>query len=133
MKEKKFILWILMSIALLIVAIPTIPHHHHSATTICLNEPEYDEQGEPIHPIDHGTCEAGCITHIKAIKSDIDQATTLKQTDIQLFKIIFNISLLTLLADSSLYHQHSTTYLERYYHTFLHPNHGLRAPPFIFG
>ena len=132
MMEKKLITGLLLCITLLIVVIPTIPHHHHDATSICLNSPEYDDEGSPSIPIDHSACGDNCVTHIKAIHSDVTKSIQFEEFSFQLFNIQLTKFVITFLCNSTNRSEYLTLYLEKLYPTPITSPHGLRAPPYRY-
>ena len=145
MLKKKFIAWTLACIALLMIAIPTIPHHHHKDMyTICLNTSDdamdssglcdCDLKGDCQHQqgpsSDKKTCTSGCITNINAIKLDMSDIDHLQPFDFQLFNIHISELLISFLCPDKHLGHCDTLYIEKEHFVPLIAPFGKRATPF---
>ncbi|WP_018109265.1 DUF6769 family protein [Bacteroides propionicifaciens] len=144
MTKKRFITWILACVALVIVAIPTIPHHHHSNMLgICMNVDDdvmgLDEICYCAVECKHSTnstadkedCNGkGCPASMHAIKAGTNQVQ-FEQNTLQLFNLNISEFVIVFLSSKSEIKSLDTLYLNNYYTTPPADIKSRRAPPFI--
>lgn len=144
MLKKKFIVWILACVALLIIAMPAIPHHHHSDRyTICLTDGElamdstemcYCVTGNCEHDHmadDKSECDITCPTHIHAIKSSSDDHLLFEQVTLQLFNIQISEFVILYLSGNKDFDREKSIHVEKFYATPTVDIRDGRAPPYF--
>lgn len=65
-KEKKYIIYLLLMVSIIMLAVPVFPHHHHADGHICMKndvEPSCCHTPHHHHPAGHPNCchDKGCI------------------------------------------------------------------------
>lgn len=145
--SKNFIIWTLACIALFMIAIPIIPHHHHDDMyTICLNAKDDALKDlrlncncnsscnhEPLSTSlpDTKTCSDGCITNIHAIKYNLTDHIQFEQQIFQLFNIQISDFLISFLSPIKRLDEVKSVYINTLYREPLVDFSSLRAPPYF--
>ena len=63
MKKKRYITYFLFFISMVMLAVPVIPHHHHSDGLVCMKDDLAANCCEHRHtPADKHCCNTGCVT-----------------------------------------------------------------------
>ena len=124
-----------MAIALLLIAVPTIPHHHHynkqeicllddvDALNCCLNH------GTPNSDCNHNSCTTDCITNFNGITPQQSDNFKISLPVVQLFTIQFSEYIAQFLSPIKTLAQYPVIYIETLHEIAFFTNHGLRAPP----
>ena len=114
MKQKRYIVWILIVVNLIMLTAAVIPHHHHREI-LCLQ-----------HDIDN--CKVCCVT--KAFCFVQQQNTNYSPVDYLPPVTLFTLAdILNLLPPEEEIHIDSFAYIEFLHGTCLVSSSGLRAPP----
>ena len=132
-------------VALIIIAMPAIPHHHHSNMyNICLNSgdvamqldelcccPDHDCGHEHTTPSDKKTCDNTCPSTIHAVKFNTDDHADFGQVTLQLFNVEISQFVILYLAGNKEFTKEYNINVEKYYSTPPNDIKSRRAPPVI--
>ena len=141
--KKKFIIWALACVALLIIAMPVIPHHHHSDRySICLRDAEIVMDFDQCHCVsgncsheqdkeDKTDCDATCPTHIHAVKSSSDDHLLFEQVTLQLFNIQISEFVILYLSGNKEFDTAESIHVEKFYAAPPADIRDGRAPPYF--
>lgn len=127
----RFTLMLIVSITMLIA--PVMPHHHHSATEICMrhdinpDDMHHHQQSNPEHQDEDPCCNNDCMTKFHSLLSSIDIDWSPQHTVIMVLFDDFTISYL--LAPQERLLKRNYIYIETL-HSVTFTNHvSRRGPP----
>ena len=133
-KEKKYIIYLLLMVSIIMLAVPVFPHHHHADGHICMKndvEPSCCHTPHHHHPAGHPNCchDKGCIA------SHFVQRTPRTERQAPAPRpVLLPASLIALIGQLSVSDDfYQTTsyspYIESLHGDYIARASGLRAPP----
>ncbi len=131
-KEKKYIVYLLFLVSIIMLAVPVFPHHHHADGLICMkNDVEPSCCHTPHHPAGHPNCchDKGCIAShfVQRTPRTERQAPVLKPV---LLPAVLSTFLRQLYAFGEPCQPVSySPYIESLHGVYIARASGLRAPP----
>ena len=133
-KEKKYIVYLLFLVSIIMLAVPVVPHHHHAGALICMNndvEPSCCHTPHHHHPAGHPNCchDKGCIAShfVQRTPRTERQAPVLKPV---LLPAVLSTFLRQLYAFGEPCQPVSySPYIESLHGVYIARASGLRAPP----
>lgn len=133
-KEKKYIVYLLFLVSIIMLAVPVFPHHHHADGLICMKndvEPSCCHTPHHHHPAGHPNCchDKGCIAShfVQRTPRTERQAPVLKPV---LLPVVLSTFLRQLYAFGEPCQPVSySPYIESLHGVYIARASGLRAPP----
>lgn len=132
MKKKRYITYFLFFISMVMLAVPVIPHHHHSDGLVCMKDDLAANCCEHRHtPADKHCCNTGCVTTniVQQTPSSDNDAWAHPNIPWTVTLFFESISKLLVLSENDLKRQ-DRIYIEFLHGTCITRATGLRAPPY---
>lgn len=130
MKNKRYIVCFLLLVSMIMLAVPTIPHHHHGNGIICMKNDVTPDSPCPVHHHsgNDACCSDGCLARF-------DSPTPAGQADHGPQYVFIAILFTDFIIENLFKPQEQRikkyyAYRESLHGTDIHRTHSLRAPPF---
>ena len=133
LKNKRYILYFLLVISMIMLAVPVIPHHHHADGMICMKPDVTPEAQCPAHNHHHendSCCSNECLARFSSPVPNV-------QTDLGPQHVFIAILFTDFIIENLLRPQERQLTNEYVYRESLHGTNitrafALRAPPYVF-
>jgi hypothetical protein len=133
MDFRMFRIWLMAFVSIVMLAVPVVPHHHHSATEICLrhdinpDDIHHHQQSNPEHNDEDPCCNSECQTKLHTLLSSLHIDVAPQHTITMVLFDDFTISCLFSSREQLL--KRNDVYIEKLHSITLTKQNSRRGPP----
>lgn len=133
MRNDKMKMIFMLVVSIIMLAVPVVPHHHHSINSICLRQDinpddmHCHQQDNPEHQDEDPCCNNDCITRLHTLLASLNVDLSPQHTLVMVLFDDFTIS--ALLAPQERALKRNYVYIETLHSVNLTNHSSLRGPP----